>query len=77
MVYQVEIRKFSSGNMRKRKQGAQLESEPVSDFIRKNEIKIDVSFRFDLSFASHDIGMCLSHNFLSHVIYWWLISHPF
>lgn len=45
--------------MRKRKPGAQLESEPVSDIVRKSEIKIDVCF--DLISV---LVLCLNSNFL-------------
>uniref|UniRef100_A0A0R3RZH8 MRG domain-containing protein n=1 Tax=Elaeophora elaphi TaxID=1147741 RepID=A0A0R3RZH8_9BILA len=45
-----------SGTMRKRKPGAQVESEPVSDFIRKNEIKIDIpSVLKDILVDDHDM----------------------
>ncbi|KAL4001762.1 MRG family protein [Acanthocheilonema viteae] len=44
------------GTMRKRKPGTQLESEPVSDFIRKNEIKIDIpSVLKDILVDDHDM----------------------
>uniref|UniRef100_A0A915PI07 MRG domain-containing protein n=1 Tax=Setaria digitata TaxID=48799 RepID=A0A915PI07_9BILA len=44
------------GTMRKRKPGAHTESEPVSDFIRKNEIKIDIpSVLKDILVDDHDM----------------------
>ncbi|VDM06793.1 unnamed protein product [Wuchereria bancrofti] len=44
------------GTVRKRKPGTQLESEPVSDFIRKNEIKIDIpSVLKDILVDDHDM----------------------
>ncbi|VDK77628.1 unnamed protein product [Litomosoides sigmodontis] len=44
------------GTMRKRKPGTRLESEPVSDIVRKNEIKIDIpSVLKDILVDDHDM----------------------